>query len=226
MSQTWHSTASTAGQLAQDAQHRASRMSQYTYDSMSYYGNQMAGLGHRVLDDVRFYGNQARWKTMSGYKNGRRAFWNAVDDSPLLMGAGLLALGLCAGLLLPRTRSEDEWIGEYSDDMKHQVMHSGQDLMNRSMDAAGASIDTAVHEAEAQGLTPQQLLEKGKHIVTKAAQSIPSAVMDAAKEEGVDPHSIKEKVGTVAQKTTETAKDKSKVEKEEPRNEMKKDLHK
>src|SRR5690606_23877580 len=51
----------------------------------------------------------------------RRRVDHMMDDHPLVMGALALAIGAAIGGALPRSRIEDEYLGEYSDEAWHMA---------------------------------------------------------------------------------------------------------
>ena len=53
----------------------------------------------------------------SGYYSSAEQLENAMEEYPLAVGIGFAALGALVGVLLPRTRREDELLGEHSDQL-------------------------------------------------------------------------------------------------------------
>ncbi|HET7239227.1 MAG TPA: hypothetical protein VFI76_09375, partial [Terrimicrobiaceae bacterium] len=67
----------------------------------------------------------------SGYHSSAERLENAVEEYPLAVGIGFAALGALIGVLLPRTRREDELLGEHSDQLVTATKEKGQQLLER-----------------------------------------------------------------------------------------------
>jgi hypothetical protein len=134
---------------------------------------------HHAMDEGKLAVRRLTNEVKEGYQLGTRRFGRACDDYPLAVGVGFAALGVLAGLAIPRTRAEDEWMGERSDQ-----------LVQESKDKAEELLETVQEEAEERGFTPETVAEKisefaasGKQVVQKARQE----VVQASKEEGLVP---------------------------------------
>jgi hypothetical protein len=112
------------------------------------------------------------------YSRGEERFSRAVDDYPLAVGVGMLGLGLLAGLLLPNTRYEDQWMGEESDRLTDAAKEKAEDLMERGKDVAQQVASGALDEAQKQGLSA----EAGGDALSVAAEKI-GAVVERARSE-------------------------------------------
>ncbi|MFG0334236.1 MAG: DUF3618 domain-containing protein, partial [Maioricimonas sp. JB049] len=94
-----------------------------------------------------------------GYSYTQDRAAEAMDEYPLAVGAGVLAAGLLVGLLLPRTRREDEWMGETSDRLIRRAQEEGEEMLERGQQVAARTAEAAMDEAERQGLSPQDVRE-------------------------------------------------------------------
>ncbi len=119
---------------------------------------------------------------------------DAGDEHPLAFGGILLAAGVCAGLLLPRSATEDAWMGEVADDLKSEAV-------TRTKDVASRTVGSALDEAEARDLTPGNLAEKAGRVVSQAV----AAGKDAAREEGISGDQLAEDAKAVSTSAAETA---------------------
>ncbi|KAA1261155.1 hypothetical protein LF1_37000 [Rubripirellula obstinata] len=129
----------------------------------------------------------------------------AHDEAPLALGLGIMALGAIAGALIPRTRREDELMGETSDEAIRQTRSHAEQVYQRGQEAVENTVETAKQSAESQGLTGESLAERAARTVEKAADSI----SDAAKEEGLHPQQLKDDAKAVADDAAEQAKSES-----------------
>ena len=123
------------------------------------------------------------------YDTSRRQVASAADEYPLAVGAACLGLGLLFGLGMPRTRREDELMGETSDQIKRQVKHRARDLsdeaMQRARHVATATAEAAQEELERQGLSKDTLKEnlvEGAKDMLQGAKAVVSRAAETAKE--------------------------------------------
>lgn len=81
--------------------------------------------------------------TRQAYRSGSHSVVEAYDvtterlreaheDYPLAVGMGCLALGAIAGLMIPRSRQEDSWMGETSDQLVDDVWHAGEEAIRNA----------------------------------------------------------------------------------------------
>ncbi len=119
---------------------------------------------------------------------------DASAEYPLAMGGILLAAGVCAGLLLPRSATEDAWMGEAADDVKSEAA-------TRTRDVATQTMGSALDEAEGRGLTPGNLAEKAGRVISEAV----AAGKDAAREEGISGEQLAEDAKAVTTSAANTA---------------------
>lgn len=114
-----------------------------------------------------------------------RTFGDMVQEQPLLLGAAGLIIGAAMGATLPRTRYEDETIGQTRDDLARSVQEFGREQLNRAQQVVERTVDTVREEAERQGLTlesARQALDDVKNRATGLAQT---AAETARKEAGL-----------------------------------------
>ena len=136
------------------------------------------------------------------YHDGVEALKHTAHEHPLGLGLGFLALGVVAGMLLPSTRREDELVGPARDRLVHRTRSMAEEAARRGKQVARTAVETAKTEAQAQGLTPEALKEKGKHVVEAARKT--------AEAEGLTPSGLKQKAQTVASETKQTTQQEAK----------------
>lgn len=176
-------TAERARQRAQERSHALNAYITGTAGSAKHYVEDAAGqMGHRVAD---------------GYQYSREKLWQAIDEYPLAVGGAALGLGLLLGLAVPRTRQEDQWIGDTADQLKDQARQAGRDAIDRGRHVVEATAAAVTDEVQKQGLTPSGMAEHGRNFVEKVGED--------AKEEGMTPGSLKNKVEAVAERAKQTA---------------------
>ncbi len=143
-----------------------------------------------TYDRSRTAASRLKHDVSEGYHRGARKFEGAVEEYPLAVGIGFVALGALAGLVIPRTRSEDEFLGEQSDHLVDAAKEKGSELLE-SGKAVGTRVLESVKEGAAeQGLTGDsvgdalsKLAEKGGKVVEKARDE----AKHAAEDEGLKP---------------------------------------
>lgn len=104
-----------------------------------------------------------------------RSFSDMVEEQPLVLGAIGLALGALVGAMLPRTRMEDEYMGETRDQLREAISEQTGQLYERGKVTATEVYRTAAEEARAQGLLPEgtgdkTLAEKAEEVLSKAGE--------------------------------------------------------
>jgi len=124
-------------------------------------------LGHKAKDQAV----QLKSKAKKQVRRARTGFWQTMEEKPLLVGAATLALGVIAGLAIPSTDVEDEWMGEKRDQLLDQAKELGHEALDKGKQVAGTVVDTVKHEAESQGLTPQTLADKVKTVAQEATNT-------------------------------------------------------
>ena len=97
-------------------------------------------------------------------------------EQPLLVAAVGLAMGAMVAALLPRTDTEDAYLGEASDAVKGTVGEVAGEQYERAKSVAANVLDEAKTAAERQGLTPEaaadavrDLGDRVKNVVSEVA---------------------------------------------------------
>ena len=97
-------------------------------------------------------------------------------EQPLLVAAAGLAMGAMIAALLPRTDTEDAYLGEASDAVKGTVGEVAGEQYKRAKSVAANVLDEAKTAAERQGLTPEaaadavrDLGDRVKNVVSEVA---------------------------------------------------------
>ncbi len=186
--------ASEVGHAIGDAAESAkAKVSNVADELKSQAGSAHASMSRQVARGKQ-RGRRLSRQVQSGYAEAEERFRDAVDDYPLAVGAGFLGLGLMAGLLLPRTQTEDEMLGEASDELVDAARAKGEDLLERGKAVAGKVADKAMEEAEKQGLTGDKATSAAKDLSAKVGAVTEAAKKEArqaAKEEALTGKSLK-----------------------------------
>ncbi|MGZ8369409.1 MAG: hypothetical protein ACXWVK_12070, partial [Rhodoplanes sp.] len=137
----------------------------------------------------------------------QNAFSQLVREQPLVAGAIGLAIGAIIGASLPRSRREDELMGDASESLKATAKGAAREQFEHLEDAGGRIVEKVRGAAEEQGLTSDSAQSLVRDIGAKV-----SAVAAAAKEgAGGELKSAKEKAEgemTAAAEKTDAPHDK------------------
>ena len=93
----------------------------------------------RVGDTARQVGSTAR----QGAQKVRGSYDYLVSEQPLAIGAIGLALGVALAAAAPRTRTEDDLLGDTSERLKDDMRQSGREQMDKAKHALGAAEEAA-----------------------------------------------------------------------------------
>lgn len=92
--------------------------------------------------------HQAKEVTMQGAQLAKDGFGRALESQPLAIGAVALLAGAAVGLLLPRTRYEDSWMGERSDQLISQAKGKAGEVVDAAKSTASDVLKTAKDAAK------------------------------------------------------------------------------
>ena len=137
-----------------------------------------------------------------GYHSSAEQLENAIEEYPLAVGIGFAALGALIGVLLPRTRREDELLGEQSDQLVKATKEKGQELLERGKVVAQRVGESALEEARQQGLTPEAAGETISEFAGKVGEVARKAKQEAgtaAKDEKLTLEHLKREASSAAE---------------------------
>lgn len=184
--------ASGATERAKDRMHGAAdRLGEWGHERSRLLGRST----RRTLSRGKSASRRAAREIEEGYHAGVDKIDEAMDEYPLAVGIGFAALGMLAGLLLPRTRREDEMLGERSDEFIDAAKEKGEDLLERGKAVGGRVAEAAMEEAREQGLTAEAAKEQlaglaGK--VSDVAQRAKEEAALAAEDQHLTPEALKQ----------------------------------
>lgn len=139
------------------------------------WGRDIRGRSREAGRRMSEQGRRMKHQLSDTYAHGRERWNETLEDHPLALAAGALATGLLSGLLLPRTRREDEMMGATSDELmnraKQEVRETGEDMMERGRHVVRATTEAVREDAEREGLTPASVAESARHVAKTAAET-------------------------------------------------------
>ncbi|MFY0309847.1 DUF3618 domain-containing protein [Leisingera sp. D0M16] len=119
----------------------------------------------------------ARRKAAQALASGSRQSADFYNRQPLVAGALALALGAAIGGALPRTRTEDDALGEYSDKM----MERAEAIFREEQEKAAAVLQAARKEAETIASEKRDAMDSAAPQGKTAAQAAADEVKSAGK---------------------------------------------
>ena len=105
-----------------------------------------------------------------------------VREQPLVLGAIGLAVGALLAAAAPRTRREDELMGEASDRLTERAKEAGKETLEKAKQVATVAKDAASAEAGKQGMAPKPAQPAGQ-----AGQQAGAQVKPAGRPNVVEP---------------------------------------
>ena len=171
-----------------EAKHAASEVAEAAKEKASALGeaaSQAADNLTRRAQDVYSQGRSTAERVghqmQQGYRSGADQLEIALREYPLAVAIGFAAAGALFGVLPPRTRPEDEFMGEKSDQLSNASKEKGQELLERGKAVAERAAETAMGEARQQGLTPEAATEKISEIAGKVGEIAHKVTEEAGK---------------------------------------------
>lgn len=162
---------SQAREQARAARERAAQVGERVSRRASQMGEQVrhqaSDVSHRVAEQASAMGRQVRHGARATQETAQEAY----QSNPVLVGLGVLAAGMIAGLMLPISRRENRLMGEQRNHLFESAREYGEDMLERGQAVAQHAMEAAREEASEQGLTPGQLKQEGKQVAAAAKEA-------------------------------------------------------
>lgn len=152
---TLHRVRRAGAQYAEQVQQKA-----------AYYGHEAQQQVESMKDTAAHLSDEAHYQ----YHRARRAFTEVLHDNPLLAGAAALAVGALAGLLIPETHHEREWMGDTRDALLQKGYEAGREVKKRAERVVRETGKAAADEAGKQELDADGIKGKVKKVVSEAGR--------------------------------------------------------
>lgn len=98
-------------------------------------------------------------------KGGARQTVGVVQENPIGLALGAVAVGFLAGMLIPSSKVEDEKLGPMADQVKQQAADTGQEALERGKQVAQDAAQSAMETAKESGR------EHGEELADSARES-------------------------------------------------------
>jgi len=194
---------SKLGNFASSIGDKASAVKDQVKDTAASLTDQVkdkaAAVTDQVKDTLSNAGEAVREKTAAlrqranevtaNVKDGTRRIYNrtreqavaTVDHHPLELGFAALAAGVVGGLLLPTPDAVNRAVGPTADKLRDRTREAGVEMLEKGKRVAEAATSAVKEEAEAQGMTADNLRDKVTAVVDRAKE----ATKDSAHREGL-----------------------------------------
>jgi ElaB/YqjD/DUF883 family membrane-anchored ribosome-binding protein len=133
---------SRAAEGVEGLRSRAGELSGKVSDAASQLASQTRDAAHRTsqglseaADAARARAAQVSEATRQGAQKVRSGYDHLVNEQPLALGAIGLALGAVLAAAAPRTRQEDEWMGDASDKLADDAKRAGKEKLEEVQSA-------------------------------------------------------------------------------------------
>jgi RNA-binding protein YhbY len=149
------SAGNAAGNVSRAAGQLGQQVGQVAHDAVDAAGD----LAHRVSEgvtqvahDAGEMGAQAAAQARYQARRVDESIRQVMQTNPLAVGATMVAAGALVGLALPRTRREDDLMGETSDQLMerargvaHDAVGAARELAHHGLEEAKAAVESATH---------------------------------------------------------------------------------
>lgn len=160
---------------------KANKAKDQLQQKASEFGDKVRQGTQAVRDRAGEISSQVQERGRQVLDRGRERVVQTVNDYPVELGLGVLALGIVAGLAIPTPQKVNEVVGPRVDRVRDRAREAGRDLVNKGKNVVQAAAKAAKQEAESQGITPDALREKAGAVVQKTKQ----AATDTARDQGI-----------------------------------------
>jgi hypothetical protein len=155
-----HKVAEAASSAKEAVAGAASKVGHAVSDAASTVGEKTSSATGRVSNVT----GRAWRGTRHMASNAGTTLQHTYEDYPLAIGAAAFAVGLAAGLAIPLSRRENEFLGEYRDQFLETARSTGEELLNKGKVIAERAVDAAREE----GLNADALKAQGQRIAERA----------------------------------------------------------
>jgi ElaB/YqjD/DUF883 family membrane-anchored ribosome-binding protein len=172
------SVSATAGGVAE----RAGELTHQAGELAGRARERAAELSGDVRERARDLGARAKDQT----RRARGGLERLIEESPLAVAAGVAALGLACGFLVPETEREQRLMGPARDDLVHRAQGTARRVKDAAVEAG------------------QELREVVREEVSERAPEVKAVVQDAVQSVG---QQVKEKAGRVKEEAKQAARE-------------------
>jgi gas vesicle protein len=159
---SYSSSGPSLGERAGEMRDKASGMASSTKSKISDSTQAVGDRIRQARDSLTSTGQSARQRVsdLSGsarhqVERARSGMDYMMREQPLALGAIGVAIGAVIAAMAPRTRKEDELMGDTRDRLLDQAKEAGKEKLEQAKQVANTAVGAATKEAEQRGLKPQ-----------------------------------------------------------------------
>jgi len=164
-----HAIGSAVGSATETVSERAGELREQARDRAGDLAERAEELGSGARERARDLGHRAQEQT----RRARGGVERLMKDNPLAVAAGIVAIGLAAGLLIPETERERRSLGPVRDDLAERAQTTASRIKDAAVEA-GQEVKDAVQE-EIKFRAPEL-----KSTLSDAAQTVTQQVKESA----------------------------------------------
>ena len=184
MSDASNSMREGARSTSENARRRANALR----ERLSRGTEQLSDEGRARVIAARERVHHARRRSMDRFQRGQDQASDMFERQPMIAGALALAIGAAIGAALPRTRFEDETMGEQSDALIHEAERIFEEERAKVGAVAGAAANEARNVAREAGSSAEDAARRAKSDADRnasgetAAQDVADKTQEKARE--------------------------------------------
>ncbi|HVL18449.1 MAG TPA: DUF3618 domain-containing protein [Gemmatimonadales bacterium] len=164
-----HAIGSAVGSATETVSERAGELREQARDRAGDLAERAEELGSGARERARDLGHRAQEQT----RRARGGVERLMKENPLAVAAGIAAIGLAAGLLVPETERERRTLGPVRDDLADRAQTTASRIKDAAVEA-GQEVKDAVQE-EIKFRAPEL-----KSTLGDAAQTVTQQVKESA----------------------------------------------
>jgi ElaB/YqjD/DUF883 family membrane-anchored ribosome-binding protein len=176
LSSAYDAASGTLGRASSAVSDTAAALGRRTHDVR----DRALHIGHNAASRAR----RARQSVVEQAGQTQNAILQLIHEQPVIVGAIGLAIGAVIGASLPRSRQEDELMGEASESLKAAAEGTAREQFARAQEAGGRIVEKVHNAVEDQGLSsesPQSLVRDIGAKVSEVAAAAKQGTEDELK---------------------------------------------
>ena len=138
----------TAQRTGEAVRETAYRMGESVGHTAEMVQERAADMSNQARNEADRLAAEARWRAQNGVERTRQTFWEAMEQTPLTLGAIVLIAGAAVGASIPSTEYENRLMGDTRDRLMDEAKTRAQDTVDRVQTVLQEAQQAAVTEAK------------------------------------------------------------------------------
>ena len=143
--ETVRETAQRTGEAVRETAYRMGESVGHTAEMVQ---ERAADMSNQARNEADRLAAEARWRAQNGVERTRQTFWEAMEQTPLTLGAIVLIAGAAVGASIPSTEYENRLMGDTRDRLMDEAKTRAQDTVDRVQTVLQEAQQAAVTEAK------------------------------------------------------------------------------